>query len=101
LRHAVERLARERGSAQTRHERETLIQKLREISLRTWGANPLQRDGKHHLADGRSVLGAVVAAGTIDVADEIELLGHPQQCTDVPDRSRADGPRITKVYLTR
>src|SRR6266568_1115977 len=46
-------------------------------------------------------LGAAVAARAIDVTDDIKLLGHPQQRADIPDRARADGPRVTEVRLER
>jgi hypothetical protein len=61
----------------------------------------LQRHREHHLANARSVLGAVVTARAIDVSDQIELLGHPQQCADITDRTRADRPRVTEVRLER
>ena len=42
-------------------------------------------------------------AGTrpVDVPDQVQLLGHPQQRADVPDSTRADGPRLTQVRLGR
>src|SRR5690349_6635689 len=97
----MKRLACERRSAQARYEGKTLLEKPRKVSLRAGGAHPLQCHGQYHLADRRPILGAVVAASTIDMPDEIELLGDPQQRADVAHRTRTDRPRVSQVRLVR
>jgi hypothetical protein len=74
---------------------------LRKISLRACGTHPLQSHCQHHLADRRSILGTVVAASAIDMPDDIELLGNPEQRAHVADRTRPDRPRVTEVCLER
>jgi len=73
------------------------IQKLRQIPLRAGRARPL--DGYRHcqLADRRAAFSAKVAARPVDVSDQIELLGNPDQRADIPNCLRAYRSRSGQI----
>ncbi len=97
LRHPMRRLPAERRARQARDTRHARIQKVRQVTLRSRRARPLDGDSDGHLADRRAPLGPKAAARPVDVCDQIQLLRDPGQRADVPHRARAHRTRGTEI----
>ena len=49
------------------------------------------------MSEGGAILGAQARAGAIDVADQIKLLGHPDQGAHIAHRARTNGARGAQI----
>jgi hypothetical protein len=87
--------------AQTRHARNAGVEELRQIALRTGRTRPLQRHSQHHLAHRWTVFGAMADACPVDVTYQVQLLGHPEQCTHITNRACADSVRLAQRNIWR
>ena len=94
-------LPRESRTRQARHARQTGIKKLSEITFGSWRACPLNGHSHHQLAHRRTILGTDPGAGSINVRDQIELFGHPDQRADITQCARAHRARGTQVGQRR
>src|SRR5580698_1724137 len=89
LGHPMIGLARECRRRQTGQAGYGSIEKLRQIPLGSGRAGPLDGHRNSQFADRGAAFGAKVTARPVDVAYQIELLGNPDQCADIPNRLRS------------
>ena len=97
LGHAMEGLAREGGARQAGHARQAGVQEVPQVPLGSGRASPLDRNGHRQLAQGRAVLGSQARTGSINVSDQIKLLGHPDQRAHIAHRARTHGARGAQI----
>ena len=98
---AMKGLAGERAARQTRHARQTRVEKLAQLALGSGCAGALNRHGHRQLAYRGAAFGAHRAACPIDLADQVQLLGHPNQRADITDTARAHGLGRTQIHHWR
>ena len=90
-------LPAKRGCRQTRQTRYARIQKFPQVALRSRRARPLDRHGERQLAHRWAALRAKPSACPVDVRNQIQLLGDPDQRPDVADPARAHRTRGTQI----
>src|SRR3990170_3787646 len=97
LRYAMKRLPAKGRARQTRQACHTRVKKLCQIALRSRLARPLDSYRHRQLAHRWALLGTKIAASTVDVGNQIQLLGDPDQCPDIAELARAHGMRGTQI----
>ena len=97
LRYPMKSLTAERGARQTRQTRHAGIQKVAQVAFGPRRAGSLNGDRYRQLADGGAVLRAKVAARPVNVRNQIQLLGNPDQGPHVADAARAHRARGAQI----
>src|SRR6202008_3840784 len=101
LRDAMEGLARERRAGQARQPRQTRIEKLPQFALGSRCTGALDRHGHRQLAHRWAAFGANPAAGPIDLPNQVQLFGDPDQRPDVTHAARAHRLGRTQIRDSR
>src|SRR5258708_5803173 len=58
---------------------------------------PLNRHGDDHLTDRRAILGSLLTTRPINEPDQIQLLGNPNQSSNITDPLGADSANPTQI----
>ena len=97
LGYPMKRLTAEGRARQTRQARHAGIQKVAQVTFGSRRAGSLNGHRDSQLANGRTVFRPKVAAGPINMRNEFQLLGDPDQSPDVADGPRPNGARGGQV----
>ena len=88
---AMERLSAERLRWQARHPCHAAVQELGQVALRPRGTRALDSHRQRQFSDRGPPLGAATGAGLIDQRHDVQLLGDPDQRSDIAHGASADG----------
>jgi hypothetical protein len=94
---SMKSLARECRRRQTRHARQTALQKTMQMTLGGGPAGPLEGHPEHHFPNRRPAPRSWQAARLVDEFDQVELLGEPDQGANITNPLPADDPRRSQV----